>query len=110
MQLSATALAAASTFGGSGSGTTSFNDFFSQPGGLGPWIQDVARFVAVGVVILGLFLVVKNLARGRGASAFKDLTGAILAAAVLSDLSLLGLVTDFAVNTVTLVVNTVVRI
>ena len=100
-------VSAASSFSGSGGGTTSFSQFFSQPGGLGPWIQSVARFLAVGVIILGLFLVVKNVARGRGAAAFKDLTGAVLASAVLSDLALLGIVTDFAIKTVGLVVTTV---
>ncbi|MGI8752237.1 MAG: hypothetical protein ACR2MN_07990 [Acidimicrobiales bacterium] len=97
----------AASFPGSGGGTTSFSQFFSQPGGLGPWIQGVARFLAVGVIILGLFLVVKNVARGRGAAAFKDLTGAVLASALLSDLSLLGIATDFAIKTVDLVVTTV---
>ncbi|MDQ2729160.1 MAG: hypothetical protein M3Y91_15180 [Actinomycetota bacterium] len=104
---SATTRSAATGFAGSSGGSTSFSQFFSQPGGLGPWIQGVARFVAVGVIILGLFLVVKNVARGRGAAAFKDLTGAVLASAVLSDLSLLGVVTDFAIKTVGLIVTTV---
>lgn len=107
MHLSSVSLAAASSFAGSGQGSTSFSQFFSQAGGLGPWIQGVARFMAVGVIILGLFLVVKNVARGRGAAAFKDLTGAVLASALLSDLSLLGLVTDFAINTVQIVITTV---
>lgn len=104
---SVTVSSAAASFAGSSGGTTSFAQFFSQSGGLGPWIQAVARFLAVGVIILGLLLVVKNAARGRGAAAFKDLTGAVLASAVLSDLSLLGIVTNFAIQTVTLVVTTV---
>ncbi len=105
--ISAAWIRAANSFSGAGGGSTSFSQFFAQPGGLGPWIQGVARFLAVGVIILGLFLVVKNVARGRGAAAFKDLTGAVLASAVLSDLSLLGIVTDFAIKTVDLVVTTV---
>ena len=107
MEQSITGLTAATSFGGSGRGTTSFTQFFSLAGGLGPWIQGVARFLAVGVIIVGLFLVMKNVLRGRGAAAFKDLTGAVLVSAVLSDLSLLGIVTDFAIKTVTIVVTTV---
>lgn len=103
----ATPLLAASSFSGSGGGSTSFSQFFSEPGGLGPWIQGFARFAAVGVVILGLFLVVKNVVRGRGAAAFKDLTGAVVVSAVLSDLSLLGVVTDVAIKSVGLVVTTI---
>lgn len=112
MHLSVNWLVAGPTFSGSGSssGSSSFQAFFSQAGGIGPWIQAAARFVAVGVIILGLVLVVKNLARGRGASAFKDLTGAVLASAVLSDLSLLGLVTDFAIKTVGLFITTILHI
>lgn len=107
MLLSSVSLAAATSFAGDGGGSTSFNQFFSQSGGLGPWIQGVARFMAVGVIMLGLFLVVKNVARGRGVAAFKDLIGAVVASALLSDLSLLGLVTDFAIKSVGLLITTV---
>lgn len=103
-------LLAAGSFSGTRGGSTSFSQFFSEPGGLGPWIQSVARFVAVGVVILGVFLVIKNVARGRGAAAFKDLTGAVVVSAFLSDLSLLGVVTDIAIKSVDLVVTTVSNI
>jgi hypothetical protein len=96
----------AAAFGGTGSGSSSFAQFFSQPGGLGPWVQGVGRFLAVGVAVAGLLLVARNVARGRGAAAFKDLIGALVAAAVLSDLSLLGAATDVTVHGVGLLIGT----
>ncbi len=96
MHVQLTWLAAASTFGGSCSGAASFNQFFSQQGGIGPWIQTFARFVAVGGVSLGLFLVCQETgpgARGVGVQGY-DRSRAV--AAVLSDLSHPGW---FTVNT-----------
>ena len=83
--------------------TTDFNNFFAS--GPGKDLQAVAVLAGIFVIFVGVWMIAKNLMKGRGWSAIMDFVVMAVGASICFDLSLLANVVSVAQGIVTTVIN-----